>query len=121
MRVPQIVAEIDFVHKNDSSTCIVWHDGKTIAELTVSKVEPKAQVGRELCYTFKDGETLKTLVETEGLVGVGNHKGGVTSRLGDHKFGEDLRRLDRGRDALQYSYVPQMYSLLHKPSEHLRA
>ena len=118
---PKIVAEIDFVHRGNSSTCIVWHDGKTIAELTVSRIDPKAQSGRGLCYTFKDGEILKTLVETEGLVGAGNEKSGATLELGDHKFGKDLSHLNLGRDALECSYVPKMYSLLHKPSEHLQA
>ncbi len=72
--------------KRDSSTRIVWHDGKTIAEFTVSRVDPESHVGRDLLYTFKDGEILKTLIETKELVGVDNKKGGATLKLGDHIF-----------------------------------
>ena len=118
---PKIVADIEFIHNKDVVSCSVWHDGKTIADLSVRKLEPKTVTGKSFCYTYKDGNILKTLVETEGLVGTSQSIDGARLELGTHKIADELRNLNLGEEAVQYQYVPQMYSLLHTPSERLPA
>ncbi len=118
---PKKVSYIEFFHKKDATSCSVWHDGKTIADLSVSKLETETTIGKSFCYTYRDGNILKTLVETEGLVGTGQTMGGAKLELGTHKIADELRNLNLGEDAVQYQYIPQMYSLLHKPSERLPA
>lgn len=117
---PKIVAEIDFKHEKDASSCVVWHDGRTVAEFSVSNVESEMQLDKFFTYTYKDGEVLKTLEEDKGLVGRGRGKGGATLKLGDHMISDELRGLELG-EAFEYSFSPNMYSLLHKPSERLPA
>ncbi|MCX6654267.1 MAG: acetoacetate decarboxylase family protein, partial [Candidatus Bathyarchaeota archaeon] len=118
---PKIVADIEFIHNKDATSCSVWHNGMTIVELTVKKAEPKMVTSRSFCYTYKEGKILKTLVETEGLVGTSQSKGGAKIELGTHMISDELRKLNLGEEAVQYQYIPQMYSLLHKPSERLPA
>lgn len=118
---PKIVADIEFVHKKNATSCSVWHDGKTIADLSVKKLETETILGKSYCYTYRDGKILKTLVETEGLVGTSQTMGGAKLELGTHKIADELRNLNLGEEAVHYQYVPQMYSLLHKPSERLPA
>jgi hypothetical protein len=118
---PKFVAEIEFTHEKDATSCNVWHDGKTVAELVVEKVEPKRALNRLICYTYKEGFVLKTLVEAEGLVGTSKSVGGAKITLGTHKIADELRKLGVREEAVEYQYIPQMYSLLHTPSEHLIA
>ena len=116
---PKIVAEIDWEHEKNSSSCAVWHDGKNVAKLTVNKLETKIATQKSICYTYKDGSILKSLVETEGHVGFSRKAGGAKLELGDHKIAEDLKQLEISHEAFEYQYIPKMYMLLHQPSEHL--
>ncbi len=118
---PKFVADIEFVYGKDATTCVVWHDGKTIAELSVKNVEPKRVTRRSISYTYKDGSVLKTSVDAEGLVGTSQVKDGAKFKLGTHRIADELRGLNLGPEAVEYQYIPQMYSLLHKPSERLPA
>ena len=116
---PKIMAEIDWEYGKNSSSCAVWHDGKTVAKLTVNKLETKIVTQKSICYTCKDGSILKSLVETEGQVGVARDPAGAKIELGDHKIAEDLKQLGISHEAFEYQYVPKMYMLLHQPSEQL--
>ena len=116
---PKIVTDIEFVHEKDATNCVVWHDGKTIAELSVRNLEPKRATRRSISYTFKDGSLLKTPVDAEGLVGASQGEDGAKLKLGTHRIADELRGLNLGAEAVEYQYIPQMYSLLHKPSERL--
>jgi hypothetical protein len=118
---PKIVADIEFKHENDAATCVVWHDGNTVAELSVKRVEPKLVTRRSISYTYKDGSLLKTSVDAEGLVGTRQGKDGAKLKLGTHRIAEELMGLNLGAEAVEYQYIPQMYSLLNKPIERLPA
>jgi hypothetical protein len=118
---PKIIADIEFQYRGKSTSCVVWQDGETIAKLTVKKIETKMRAGKSICYTYKDGNILKTLVESEGLVGVGHEVDGAKLELGKHRISDDLRALKIGPEPIEYGYVQKKYMLLHKPSEKLKA
>ena len=104
---PKIVAEIDWEHGKNSSSCVVWQDGKTVAKLTVKKLDTKKATQKSICYTYKDGNILKSLVETEGQAGVAREAGGAKIELGDHTIAEDLKKLGMSHEAFEYQYVPK--------------
>jgi hypothetical protein len=118
---PKFVADIEFSHRGHSSTDIVQHDGKNIVELSVRKRKAKIVASRLFCYTYKNGSILKTLIEMEGYVGIGHEAGEVNLKLGDHMVSDEIRKLDLSSEAIDYGYIPKMYSLLHKPGEFLKA
>ncbi len=118
---PKIIADIEFQHRGKSTSCIVWQDGKTIAKLTAKKLETKMMADKSICYTFLNGSILKTLVETEGLVGVSHEAEGAKLELGKYRISDDLRALNISSEPIEYRYVKKMYMLLHKPSEKLKA
>jgi len=118
---PKIVADIEFTHGDDSTNCAVWHDGETIAELTVKKLDTKHVSDKTICYTYKDGEILRTLVEAEGEAGEGRMKGGASLKLDTHRIAKELKGLGMGGEPLEYQFTPSMYSLLHRPAERLPA
>ncbi len=113
---PKFVADITFEDLGDRVRCRVWADGKYIITLDVKKVETATKTSETYSFTVKDGKILRTLVQTYGLVGTSSIRGGASYILGDHPISTELRSLKIGKTALQYSYMPKLQSLLHKPT-----
>nr|MDO8134205.1 acetoacetate decarboxylase family protein [Candidatus Njordarchaeum guaymaensis] len=114
---PKFVAEITFKDLGDSLSCHVWHDGKDIATIRVRKIEAATRKWVDYCYTVRNGRILRTFLQAHGLVGTSNLEGGASIELGSHPVAEELRQLEIGQSPIQYSYMPKVQSLLHRPSE----
>ena len=70
-------------------------------------------------YTVKDGQILKTLIQTQGQYGIARFRGGASYTLGDHPIAQELRALGMGKTAVEHLYAPRVQSMLHPANERL--
>ena len=87
--------------------------------LEVEKLATKARAMDYYSYTVKDGQLLRTLIQTQGQYGIARFRGGASYVLGDHPIAEELRALGMGETAVERLYAPQVQSMLHPASERL--
>jgi Acetoacetate decarboxylase (ADC) len=116
---PKIVAEISFEETDTIRRCRLRAGGKDIVTLDVMKMATKAQYIDLYTYTVKDGQLLRTLVQTQGQYGITRLPGGASCTLGDHPIAEELKSLGMGRMAMGRFYATQVQSMLHAASERL--
>jgi acetoacetate decarboxylase len=116
---PKIVAEISFEDAGTIRRCRLRTGGKDIVTLGVMKMATKAQYIDLYTYTVKDGQLLRTLVQTQGQYGITRLPGGASYTLGDHPIAEELKSLGMGRMAMGRFYATQVQSMLHAASERL--
>jgi hypothetical protein len=116
---PKIVAQISFEETNQVRRCRLRAEGKDIVALEVEKLATKARAMNYYSYTVKDGQLLRTLIQTQGQYGIARFRGGASYVLGDHPIAEELRALGMGETAVERLYAPQVQSMLHPASERL--
>ncbi|MCL4476071.1 MAG: acetoacetate decarboxylase family protein [Nitrospirae bacterium] len=116
---PKFIAEISFEETGDMRRCRLRAEGKEIVVLEVKKSTTKARAISFYTYTVKNGQLLRTLIQTQGQYCITRFPGGASYTLGDHPIAEELKTLGMGRTALGRFYAPQLQSLLHPASERL--
>lgn len=116
---PKIVAEISFEDVGDMRRCRLRADGKDIVTLELKKVATKARPMNFYSYTVKDGQLLRTLIQTQGHFGIARLRGGASYTLGDHPISEELRALGMSRTPVECIFADQVQSMLHRAAERL--
>ncbi len=116
---PKIVAEIRFEAAGPARRCRLRDEGKEIMTLEVKKLATRARQMNFYSYTVKDGQLLRTLIQTQGLFGLVRFRGGASYTLGDHPIAEELRALGMGKTAVECLYASQVQSMLHPAGERL--
>lgn len=116
---PKFVAEISFENSEGRSRCMLRAEGRDIITLEVKKLATRPRPMDWYTYTVKQGQILKTRVQTQGQVGISTLRGGASYTLGDHAIAEELRSLSIGHRAVQCLYAPHVQSMLHAAAERL--
>ncbi len=116
---PKIVAEISFEDVGQVRRCRLRAEGKDIVTLDVNKLATRARSMNYYSYTVKDGQILKTLIQTQGQYGIARFRGGASYTLGDHPIAQELRDLGMGKRAVERLYAPRVQSMLHPANERL--
>lgn len=116
---PKFIAEISFEETDDMRRCRLRAEGKEIVVLEVKKSATKARSISFYTYTVKNGQLLRTLIQTQGQYCITRFPGGASYTLGDHPIAEELKTLGMGKTAMGRIYAPQLQSLLHPASERL--
>ena len=116
---PKSVAEIVFEDGNQVRHCRLRAEGINIVTLDVKKLSTRARPLSWHTYTVKDGQLLRTLVQTQGQYGISRSFGGASYILGSGPIADELAALGIGKMAVGHIYAPQIQSLLHPASEHL--
>ncbi len=116
---PKIIADIIFEDVGMVRRCQLRAEGKDIVTLEVKKMATKALDIDLHTYTVKDGQLLRTPVQTRGQYGITSLPGGASYTLGDHPIAEELKSLGMGRVAMGRFYATQVQSMLHAASERL--
>lgn len=116
---PKIVAEISFEDVGQVRRCRLRAEGKDIVTLEVKKLATRARPMNFYSYTVKDGQLLRTLIQTQGQFGIARFRGGASYTLGDHPIAKELRALGIGKTAVERLYAPQVQSMLHPAGERL--
>lgn len=116
---PKIVAEISFEDAGPVRRCRLKAGGQDIVTLDVKKVAAKEQYIDLYTYTVKDGQLLRTPVQTQGQYGITRLPGGASYLLGDHPIAAELKSLGMGKTAVGRFYAPEVQSMLHAASERL--
>jgi len=116
---PKFIAEISFEDVGEMRHCRLWAEKKNIVTLEIKKSATKPRSINFYTYTVKDGQILRTLVQTQGQYSITRFPGGASYTLGDHPIAEELRALGMGKTAVGRFYAPQVQSLLHTASERL--
>jgi hypothetical protein len=116
---PKFIADIVFSDLGDALSCMLWADGKDILTLSVKKIETKEVTRDSYIFTRKGKQLVYTLSQQTSLIGASREAGGASLKLGDHRVAKDIRDMEIGQTPLEYSYMPKMQSLLHKPGERL--
>jgi hypothetical protein len=116
---PKFIAEISFEEAGEMRRCRLRAEGKDIVSLEVKKMSTKARPISFYTYTIKNGQILRTLIQTEGQYSITRFPGGASYVLGDHPIAGELKALEMGKTAVGRFYAPQVQSMLHPASEHL--
>lgn len=116
---PKIVGEIDFEDMGRVRRCRLRADGKDILTLDVEKVATKVRSMDFHSYTVKEGQLLRTLIQTRGEFGIARFRGGASYTLGDHPIAEELRTLGMGKRAVERSFSTNVQSMLYPAGERL--
>ena len=116
---PKIVGEIDFEDMGLVRRCRLRAEGKDIVTLDVEKVPTKLRSMEFHSYTVKEGQLLRTLIQTRGEFGIARFRGGASYTLGDHTIAGELRGLGMGKTAVERRYLTDVQSMLHPPGERL--
>jgi hypothetical protein len=116
---PKFVAEIYFEDMGRVRRCRLRADGKDIVTLDVEKVATSARSMDFRSYTVKEGQLLRTLIQTRGEFGIARFRGGASYKLGDHPIAGELRALGMGNKAVERRYVTDVQSMLHPAGERL--
>jgi hypothetical protein len=114
---PKFIAEISFEDTGNMLRCRLQDKGKNIVTLEVRKLTIKARSIDFYTYTVKEGQLLRTLVQTQGEYGITRFPGGASYTLGDHPIADELKTLGMGKTAVGRFYAPRVQSLLHAASE----
>jgi hypothetical protein len=115
---PKFLAEIDS-EDQDGMRCCRVHAGREIVTLQVSAAPTALRSWESWTYTVKDGQLVRTLIQSRGQIGGSQAPGGATFALGDHPVAEQLRALGIGEASIGHQYVPQVQLMLHAPGERL--
>ncbi len=116
---PKIIAEIGFEETSEMRRCRLRAEGKDIVVLEIKKTAAKARFVSFFTYTVKNGQLLRTLVQTQGQYSIPRFPGGASCTLGDHPIAEELKTLRMGKTAVGRFYAPQLQSLLYPAGERL--
>lgn len=116
---PKFVAEISFEDEGEMRRCRLRAEGKDVMTFEVKKLATRTRLMNYYSYTVKDGQLLKTLIQTKEQSGITRFRGGASYTLGDHPIAEELRSLGMGKTAVERLYAPQVQSMLHPAGERL--
>ena len=116
---PKIVADIGFEETGEIRRCRLRAAGKDVVILEINKSAAKARSLNFFTYTVKNGQLLRTLVQTQGEYSIPRFPGGASCTLGDHPIAQGLKALGMGKTAVGRFYAPQLQSLLHPAGERL--
>ena len=116
---PKFVAEISFEDEGRVRRCRLRAGGKDIVTLEVKKLATRARSLNFYSYTVKEGQLLRTLIQTQGEFGIARFRGGASFTLGDHPIAEELQALGIANTTVECLYAPQVQSMLHPAGERL--
>ena len=116
---PKLVTEIVFEEGDQVRRCRLRAEGKNIVTLEVKKLSTRARPISWHSYTVKDGQHLRTLVQTKGQYGISRSFGGASYILGSGPIADELAALGMGMTAVGCTYAPLVQSLLHPACERL--
>ncbi len=117
---PKFLADITFEDTGQARSCRVRADGRDIVSLEVKKTDTKkTQLPDGYAYTVKNGQLLRTRVQSQAQIGIADVKGGGSFILGDHRVAEQLRALEMNKTSVRHMYATQGQSMLHLPGERL--
>jgi hypothetical protein len=116
---PKLVTEIVFEDEDQARRCRLRAEGEDIVTLEVKKLSTRARPISWHTYTVKDGQLLRTLVQTQGQYGISRSFGGASYVLGSGPIADELAALGLGNRAVGCIYAPQIQSQLHPASERL--
>lgn len=116
---PKIVAEINFEDTDQVRRCRLRAEGKDILTLEAPKLATRARPMNFYSYTVKNGQLLRTLIQTRGQFGIARFRGCASYTLGDHPIAGELRALGIGKKAVECLYATQVQSMLHPASKRL--
>ena len=108
---PKFVAQISFEETSQVRRCRLQAEGKDIVTLEVKKMATNDRAMEYHCYTVKDGQLLRPLIQAQGQFGIARFRGGASYALGHHPIAEELRALGMGETAVERIYVPQAQSM----------
>jgi hypothetical protein len=112
---PKFVAEIGFEDGEQACHCRVSEGGQEIITLQVNKLPTAPQTSESYCYTLKDGQLVRTRVQSQGEAGASEVGGGAWFALGDHPVAEQIRALAIRETSVGHRYAPKVQMLLHAP------
>jgi hypothetical protein len=116
---PKFIAEIGFEETGEVRRCRLRAEGKDVVTLEIRKSAAAARSVSFYSYTIKNGQLLRTLIQTQGQYSIPRLPGGASWTLGDHPIAAGLKALGMGKTAAGRFYAPQLQSLLHQASERL--
>jgi hypothetical protein len=116
---PKFIAEISFEEAGEMRRCLLRAEGEDIITLEVKRLDTSLVYKDFYVYTVKEGQLLRTRVQTKGQSGTSSLPGDASYKLGNHHIAEGLQRLEIGGKAMQCSYSPKMQTILHKPGQQL--
>lgn len=116
---PKTVEEIVFEDGDQIRHCQLSTEGRNTVTLKVKKMPTRFRPVSWHTYTVKDGQLLRTLVQTQGFYGISRSFGGASYVLGSGPIADELAALGMGKTALGCLYAPQIQSLLHPACERL--
>jgi len=116
---PKFVADISFEDAGDLRRCRLRAEGKNILTLEMKKLITRDRPMSLYSYTVKNGQLLRTLIQTQGQYCVTRFPGGASYNLGDHPIAKELNAIGMGKTAVGRFYAPKVQSLLHPASERL--
>jgi hypothetical protein len=117
---PKMVTEIVFEDEERARRCRLRAAGEDMVTLEVKKSSTEARELSWHTYTVKDGQLLRTLIQTEGQFGISRSFGGASYSLGSGPIADELAALGVGKTTLGRIYAPQIRSQLHPASERLQ-
>jgi hypothetical protein len=112
---PKFVAEIEFEDGEQTCHCRVSEGGREIVSLQVNKVPTVPETSESYCYTVKDGQLVRTRVQSQGEAGASEVGGGALFFLGEHPVAEQIGALAMRDTSVGHRYAPQVQMLLHAP------
>jgi len=116
---PKFVADIRFEDEANLRRCRLQAGGKEILTLEVQTLATAPQTWDVNCYTVKEGKLLRTVMPNQGLVGMGEDRGGATCILGDHPIAQELRALEMDTTSVKHQYRTWVQFLLPRAQQSL--
>ena len=116
---PKFIAEINFEDVGEMRRCRVRTEGKDIITLQVNKLAAEPQSSESYTYTVKDGQLVRTYIQSQGLLGASEVGGGASYALGLHAVADQVRALGMDETSLGHQYAPQVQMMLHAPGARL--
>lgn len=116
---PKIKSDIFFEDIGQKSRCRLVIEGKNIVTLEVKKITTNMQSIDLYSYTVKDGQLLRTRMQTQGQYGISKSFGGASYTLGNGPISNELRNLEMGKTAFGCFYATDLQNMLYAASEYL--
>ncbi|MFW9852563.1 MAG: acetoacetate decarboxylase family protein [Candidatus Thorarchaeota archaeon] len=109
---PKFVADITFEDYNNSSKCILKHEGNLILTLEVPKTDVTEEFSENHSFTVKDNKVLRTRVTGQGFVGTSQERGIAKLILGTHPISQEIKKLLLINKSFAHTYTPKRQTVL---------
>jgi hypothetical protein len=109
---PKFVAEITFEDYENSSKCVLKHEGDLIFTLEVPKIDVKEEFSENHSFTVKDNKILRTRVTGQGFIGTSQERGIANLILGEHPISKEIKKLLLLNRSFAHSYTTKRQTVL---------